>query len=616
MGEKPSDPEAPVETSNHLESSVSIEKENAADLARQWSRDVKKDHSVPVTQNKKLKNPLAGLTQEELFRDVEEFSREKNLEHIVEDLKKGALVAQDPKIFEQLDGLEESDKELLRREKTHRWHQPWMMYFMTILCAGSAIVQGMDQTAVNGAQEFYFDEFNVTNRWQQGLLNGAPYLCSAVIGCWTTAPLNRWFGRRGCIFISCFISFAASFWMAAAHTWWNLLLGRFLLGFAVGAKSTTTPVYGAECAPSNIRGALVMMWQMWTAFGIMLGYIASVAFMDVHSDSLVGLNWRLMLGSTAIPPMVVCAQVYFCPESPRWYMMRNRYQDAFNALCQLRPSSFQAARDLYYIHSALKVEEKMREGKQLWREMFTVPRNRRAAQSSFFVMFMQQFCGVNAIMYYSSSMFRDAGLSRRVALVTSLGCGITNWIFALPAVYTIDTFGRRNLLLTTFPLMSLFLLFTGFSFYIPESSQTARTACVATGIYLYMIVYSPGEGPVPFTYSAEAFPLYIRDVGMSFATATTWGFNFIVSLTWLPLRDAFTPQGAFGWYAAWNFFGWVFCYFCLPETKALSLEELDQVFSIPTRRHINHYWGMLPWYFKKYILRGDVPPQKQLYDYE
>ncbi|KAF7592375.1 hypothetical protein BBP40_000359 [Aspergillus hancockii] len=472
----------------------------------------------------------------------------------------------------------------------------------------------MDQTAVNGAQEYYFREFNLTNRWQQGLLNGAPYLCSAVIGCWTTAPLNRWFGRRGCIFISCFISFASSFWMAAAHTWWNLLLGRFLLGFAVGAKSTTTPVYGAECAPSNIRGALVMMWQMWTAFGIMLGYIASVAFMGVTHSTIPGFNWRLMLGSTAIPPFFVCIQVYLCPESPRWYMMRNRYQDAYKALCKLRPSTLQAARDLYYIHAALKVEEKLREGKQLWREMFTVPRNRRAAQSSFFVMFMQQFCGVNAIMYYSSSMFQDAGFSLRTALVVSLGCGITNWIFAVPAVYTIDTFGRRNLLLTTFPLMALFLLFTGFSFYIP--GETARTACVATGIYLYMIVYSPGEGPVPFTYSAEAFPLYIRDIGMSFATATTWGFNFIVSLTWLPLRDAFGVQGAFGWYAAWNVFGWLFCYFCLPETKALSLEELDQVFSVSTRKHMNHYRGMLPWYFKKWILRRDVPPQKQLYDYE
>lgn len=89
--------------------------------------------------------------------------------------------------------------------------------------------------------------------------------------------------------------------MATAHTWWNLLLARFLLGFAVGAKSTTTPVYGAECAPSNIRGALVMMWQMWTAFGIMLGYIVSVAFMNVKVDGIPGFNWRLMLASTAIP---------------------------------------------------------------------------------------------------------------------------------------------------------------------------------------------------------------------------------------------------------------------------------------------------------------------------
>jgi len=100
-------------------------------------------------------------------------------------------------------------------------------------------------------------------------------------------------------------------------------------------------------------------------------------------------------------------------------------------------------------------------------------------------------------------MFRAAGLSLRISLIVSLGCGITNWIFALPAVYTIDTFGRRNLLLTTFPLMSIFLLFTGFSFWIPNDN--ARVGCVATGIYLFMIVYSPGEGPVPFTYSAEAF---------------------------------------------------------------------------------------------------------------
>ncbi|KAI1906800.1 hypothetical protein LOZ12_000944 [Ophidiomyces ophidiicola] len=609
MGEKAHDPEVnPTnEGGQGSKSSASVEKVSADENARAWVKE-------GAVVNNKLRNPLSGLSRDELFRDVEEFAEEKGLVDILDDLKKGALVAQDPKSFETLEELSTEEKDILRREKTHRWHQPFMMYFMTILCAGSAIVQGMDQTAVNGAQEFYFEEFNIKDVWMQGLLNGAPYLCSALIGCWTTAPLNRYFGRRGCIFISCFVSFAASIWMAVAHTWWNLLLSRFMLGFAVGAKSTTTPVYGAECSPANIRGALVMMWQMWTAFGIMLGYIASVAFMDVRSPTIPGFNWRLMLGSTAIPPFFVCIQVYLCPESPRWYMMRDRYQSAYTALCKLRPTRLQAARDLYYIHASLRVEEKLRQGKFLWREMFCVPRNRRAAQSSFFVMFMQQFCGVNAIMYYSSSMFRTAGFSQRDALITSLGCGITNWIFALPAVYTIDTFGRRNLLLTTFPLMSFFLLFTGFSFWIPDLKS--RTACVATGIYLFMIVYSPGEGPVPFTYSAEAFPLYIRDIGMSFATATTWGFNFIISLTWPALVESFKPQGAFGWYAAWNIFGWLFCYFCLPETKALSLEELDQVFSVPTTTHMNHYRAMLPWYFKKYVLRGDVPPQKQLYEYD
>lgn len=92
----------------------------------------------------------------------------------------------------------------------------------------------------------------------------------------------------------------------------------------------------------------------------------------------------------SVSPMFVCVQVYFCPESPRWYMIRGRYLRAYEALSKFRASPLQAARDLYYIHSALKVEDKLREGKHLWKEMFIVPRNRRAAQSSFFVMFMQQ----------------------------------------------------------------------------------------------------------------------------------------------------------------------------------------------------------------------------------
>lgn len=201
------------------------------------------------------------------------------------------------------------------------------------------------------------------------------------------------------------------------------------------------------------------------------------------------------------------------------------------------------------------------------------------------------------------------------ALAASLGFGIINFLFALPAVYTIDSFGRRNLLLFTFPLMAIFLLFTGFSFWIPADSD-ARVGCVTLGIYLFGIVYSPGEGPVPFTYSAEAYPLYLRTYGMSLATATLWFFNFVLSVTWPSLVTAFKPQGAFGWYAAWNMVGWFGVLILLPETKSRSLEELDAVFSVSTRAQIKHGLAEVPYFINRYILRRKDVHLAPLIDFE
>ena len=115
-----------------------------------------------------------------------------------------------------------------------------------------------------------------------------------------TDPLNRYLGRRGAIFVTATISWLACFWQGVTNSWPHLFVARFVLGLGIGPKSTTVPVYGAECSPAPIRGALVMMWQMWTAFGIMLGYVADLAFFripDPVHKSIHGLNWRLMLGS-------------------------------------------------------------------------------------------------------------------------------------------------------------------------------------------------------------------------------------------------------------------------------------------------------------------------------
>ncbi|KAK9385303.1 hypothetical protein V1515DRAFT_608691 [Lipomyces mesembrius] len=564
-------------------------------------------------------NPLVNLTQEEVLANAAEYARTNGLEEYEELFKKGGLIAQNPKSLGiGLPLLTDQDRADLAHESHHRWAQNGTLYSLVGLCSLAAAVQGMDETVINGAQLFFVDQFGIggnTSRdtWILGLVNSAPYLCCACIGCWLSDPLNKVLGRRGTIFASCLVAAVTCVWSGCTDTWWHLFIARFCLGFGIGAKSATVPVYAAECSPAVVRGALVMMWQMWTAFGIMLGYVADVAFYKVpDKPNITGLNWRLMLGSAMFPAVIVCCQVFFCPESPRWYMGRGEHRKAFDSMVRLRTSNLQAARDLYYMHVLLLEEVALKRGRNRVLELFTIPRNRRAALASWIVMFMQQFCGVNVIAYYSSVIFRDSGFSAISALLASMGFGIINFLFAIPAVYTIDTFGRRNLLLTTFPLMAIFLLFTGMSFYIPN--EKARIGCVALGIYLFGIAYSPGEGPVPFTYSAEAFPLYIRDVGMSFATATTWFFNFVLAITWPSLQTAFTTQGAFGWYAGWNIIGFFLVLLFVPETKALTLEELDKVFGVTTRTHAKYQASKLPYWYGRYILRQDVEEPVPLYE--
>ena len=136
------------------------------------------------------------------------------------------------------------------------------------------------------------------------------------------------------------------------------------------------------------------------------------------------------------------------------------------------------------IHVLLEAESSLnRRNRAL--ELFTIPRNRRASQAAFIVMFMQQFCGVNVIAYYSTNIFLQTGFDDQAAFLASFGFGCINFLFALPAIWTIDTFGRRNLLLTTFPLMALFMFMAGFAFWIPESNKAAHVGVVTLGMYLF-----------------------------------------------------------------------------------------------------------------------------------
>lgn len=246
-----------------------------------------------------FQNPLADVPREKLFEDVETFCKKFNLTDHLEIFKKGALISQNPAGALDLLDLTEEDRIVIRREHTHKWSQPWALYSMAAMCSLAAAVQGMDETANNGAQALYLkvcpqqfstlrkqmfprtqsltilQRLNIVSyeeggRFSQamtdnltGLVVGAPYLACAIVGCWLTEPLNALTARRGTIFISCVIAALASVWEGLANSWVNLFLARFVLGLGIGSKSSTVPVYAAECSPAPIRGSLVMMWQMF-----------------------------------------------------------------------------------------------------------------------------------------------------------------------------------------------------------------------------------------------------------------------------------------------------------------------------------------------------------------
>ncbi|KAJ7928599.1 hypothetical protein B0H13DRAFT_1968080 [Mycena leptocephala] len=580
-------------------SSEKVDQERAAD-----SFEEQRQIDLVNNANARIQNPLHGIPHDRLLAQVEEFTREKGFDDQLKLFQKAALLAQSPSKFEEIAELDEADKQAIRREVTH---------LTVILCS---VAGAWDQTGSNGANlSFPVEQFNIDasgtgptaerNQWIVGMINSAPYISSASLGeCWLTDPLNNYFGRRGSgkmsLILKQFYLLNIVIGSGCAQTWPQLFVCRLLLGLGMGPKASTVPVYAAENTPPQF---------MWTAFGIFLGFTANLVLYRVGS-----IAWRLQLGSAFLPAIPLLIGVYFCPESPRWLMKKGRYQEAFVSFKRLRNTELQAARDLYYVHRQLMEEFAILRGSTYitrFVELFTIPRVRRATLAAWVVMIAQQMCGINIIAFYSSTIFVEANYSVKSSLLASWGFGLVNFLFAFPAVWTIDTFGRRNLLLFTFPNMAWTLLTAGLCFLIKDGNP-ARIPLIALFIFIFAAFYSPGEGPVPFTYSAEVFPLTHREMGMSFAVATCLFFASVLSLTFPRILHSFGAVGAFGFYAGLNIVAFVMIFLLLPETKQRTLEELDH-----TSKHVSYQVNtFLPYFFKRWVFMNKNATLEPLYNFE
>ncbi|KAF2125368.1 D-xylose-proton symporter [Dothidotthia symphoricarpi CBS 119687] len=578
-----------------------------------------------------VRNPLVGVPKHELLADVKSFAQEHQLEHIEPLLIKGALVAQSPALFEEIEELDEDDRTCIREEITHRFKLPRTLYYTVILNSVAAAIQGWDQTGSNGANLTFGRALGIPdsgdactaagtcerNSWIIGFINACPYIAIALFTAWISDPINDLIGRRGTIFVAAIFSLFAPIGQGASQTWPQLAVCRVLLGIGMGLKEVTVPVFSAENVPASVRGGLVMSWQIWTAFGIFLGTVANLVVMNTGR-----IAWRLQFGSAFIPAVPLVLGIWFVPESPRWLMKKRKFAQAYKSFARLRNTPLQAARDLYYTHRLLEQEEVLVQKAGInpksnffkrFIELFTIPRVRRATQASGIIMIAQQMCGINIIAFYSSSIFREGGATEKEALIASFGFGLVNFAFAWPAVWTIDSFGRRGLLLFTFPNMFWTLLCAGMCYYIPKESA-AHLGLIAFFVYLFGAFYSPGAGPVPFTYSAEVFPLSHREVGMSWAVATNNFWAAILSLTLPRMLKVMKPQGVFGFYGGMNIVALIMIFLWMPETKQRTLEELDYIFAVPTTVHMKYQATKnLPWWIRTYILRRKGEAKPQLY---
>lgn len=520
----------------------------------------------------------AGLTDKEISESVDAII-EKNQSLIPhkELIYRGAVLANDggSVLQEHQHHYTNAEVDQLVFESKHSIRaQSWTMFLVALSACLSAVNFGHDESAVSGAQLDYIKLFHITNANIQGTVNAAPYLAAGTLGIGFAILLDKYIGRKWIIFISCIFGVGGSLWQAFSQSMGSLLAARLFLGVGMGLNSSAVPLLIAEAAPAKSRGAFLMLWQTFVAFGVMLGSVFNRAFVDVEQ-----IGWRLMIGASFVAPILTAALVVFIPESPRYLLSIHKDEQALISLVKLRNSELAGSRDFFVLYNSLKRSdeiEKIPITSQI-SLFFNNGRVKYAFLVSAFNMIMQQYCGVNILVGYTTTILVGSGVDPKTAIAGSIGIGGGCFLATFFSSQCIDRFGRRRMLLSTFPLLSGCLFWLGGSLYIFD--DTSRLGSGLTAMYMFVIFFGLGIGPISWTYNAEVYPLNVRVLGVAIGMAINWILDFVLSMTWPKMAETMSPSGGLFFYAAFNLFAFFFTYFLIPETKELTLEELDNVFS-------------------------------------
>jgi sugar porter (SP) family MFS transporter len=360
-----------------------------------------------------------------------------------------------------------------------------------------------------------------------------------------------------------------------------IVAARVILGAGVGLEGGTVPVYVAETVESRLRGNLVSLYQFSIALGEVLGYAVAAMFISVPG------NWRYILGSSLVFSTIMGVGILFMPESPRYLMHKGKPLEAYKVWRRIRGVATHEAREEFFVMK-LSTEEEEREvaagrtNKYPWMDFFTKARPRRAIIYANIMIFLGQFTGINAIMYYMGILMSQVGFNTYDATYMSLVGGGSLLLGTIPAVFLMETCGRRFWAIAMLPGFFIGLMLVGISYQL--NTLSAQLGVYFVGLILYMLFFG-SYAALTWVIPSEVYPTYLRSYGMTTSTAWLFLSSFIVTYNFTGMQEAMTKTGlTLGFYGGIAVLGWFYQIFFMPETKDKTLEEIDQLFQKPTRQ--------------------------------
>ena len=355
----------------------------------------------------------------------------------------------------------------------------------------------------------------------------------------------------------------------------NLFLSRAIVGVGVGLASAAVPLYIGECSTAEDRWMTgIFKMLMFRGFLVTCNNVAItggqlVAGLVCGALSSVDQGWRWMLGLAALPAALQLVGFLWMPESPRLLVQSGKLEAAGRVLASLRPQYHRVAEELEDIVIANRAEV---EGNNAGLgAVFAQPSARKALIVGCLLQAVQQFAGINTVMYFSASILQRAGAGPTLAIWLSAITAAVNFLFTLVGLKLVTIWKRRTLLISSLLLVSLALAATSVSFISIESLGPAP---VLLSLCLYLVSFAPGLGPLPWTINAELHPVWCRSTSVSLATATNWISNFVVSASFLGLANNIGEPLTFLGFCVITVVGTILLYIHLPETKGVPLEQV------------------------------------------